>query len=317
MDLTKIEIVQDNIKLRPINIEDKDDIFREFTDAVTTYMLPTAPKSIDETIDFIESSVATMEAGLNIQLCIVDSKTDEFLGCIGLHRIDKSMPEFGIWLKKSAHGKGIGKKSIRILYDFACQNLNHKFYLYPVDERNMPSRRIPESLGGQITGHETYERAGRDPLHAVVYTIPAKRKSGMIGKAKNLYIKYKQFILFCIVGAMNTIITMAVLYVLNSVFGVNYIISSDIGYLCGVVNGYLWSTYLVFKKKKTIDNALKFIIVNIIVLGVNTALIYLFVDIIGLENPLNLGRLPAQAITICFTMVLNFTLNRLWTFKEK
>ena len=139
----------------------------------------------------------------------------------------------------------------------------------------------------------------------------------MIQKIKNLFIKYKQFILFCCVGAANTIITMLVLYLLNSVLGVNYLLASAIGYMCGVVNGYLWSTFLVFKKKKTANNAFKFIIVNLIVLGVNTVLMYFFVDIVGLENPLNLGKLPAQALTICFTMVLNFTLNKLWTFKEK
>jgi len=136
-------------------------------------------------------------------------------------------------------------------------------------------------------------------------------------KIKELFIKYKQFILFCIVGASNTIITMLVLYVLNSVLGVNYLLSSAIGYMCGVVNGYIWSTLLVFKKKKTADNAFKFIVVNLIVLGVNTALMYLFVDIVGIDNAFNLGKLPAQALTICFTMVLNFTLNKFWTFKER
>lgn len=139
----------------------------------------------------------------------------------------------------------------------------------------------------------------------------------MIQKIKDLFIKYKQFLLFCIVGASNTIITMAVLYLLNSVLGVNYLLSSAIGYMCGVINGYLWSTFLVFKKKRTADNATKFVIVNLVVLGVNTALMYLFVDVIGMENVLGLGALPAQALTICFTMVLNFTLNKFWTFKEQ
>lgn len=139
----------------------------------------------------------------------------------------------------------------------------------------------------------------------------------MTQKIKDLFIKYKQFILFSIVGAGNTIITMLVLYLLNSVLGINYLLSSAIGYMCGVVNGYLWSTFLVFKKQRTANNAIKFIIVNLIVLGVNTLLMYLFVDILGIDNVFKLGALPAQAITICFTMVLNFTLNKFWTFREK
>lgn len=106
MDLMKIQIQEENIKLRPIVLEDKDDIFKEFTTEIVTYMYPPVPKDIDETIDFIESSVATMEAGLNIQLCIKDSKTDEFLGCIGLHRIDKKYLSLEYGLKR-VHMAGV------------------------------------------------------------------------------------------------------------------------------------------------------------------------------------------------------------------
>ncbi len=137
-----------------------------------------------------------------------------------------------------------------------------------------------------------------------------------MNKIKNLILKYKQFILFCLVGVANTAIHMLVLYVLNSILGVNYLVASAIGYVCGMINGYLWSTFLVFKKKKTTSNAAKFIIVNLIALGVNQLLMYLFVSVLGMEDVLNLGKLPAQALTICFTMILNFVLNKLWTFKE-
>lgn len=175
MDLMKIQIIKDDIKLRPLSINDKEDIFKEFNEEIVTYMYPPVPKDIDETIDFIESSVATMKAGLNIQLSIVDNKTNEFLGCVGLHRIDKDVPEFGIWLKKDAHGKNIGRKSIKMLYDFACENLEHKFYEYPVDKRNIASRKIPESLGGQIYTFEIHDRPVGEPLDVIVYHIPAER----------------------------------------------------------------------------------------------------------------------------------------------
>lgn len=138
----------------------------------------------------------------------------------------------------------------------------------------------------------------------------------MMKKIKELLIKYKQFIQFCFVGASNTIITMLVLYLLEKVLGFNYLLASSIGYMCGVINGYLWSTLLVFKKKKTARNAIKFVLVNVVVLCVNLAIMYLLVDIGRLDNLLGLGAVPAQAITICFTMVLNFVLNKFWTFRE-
>lgn len=139
----------------------------------------------------------------------------------------------------------------------------------------------------------------------------------MVNKTKDLFIRYKQFILFCIVGASNTLITMFVLWLLNGKFGMNYLLASSLGYACGVFNGYFWSAFLVFKHKKTTSNAIKFVLVNLVVLGVNNLLMFLWVDILGLGNILGFGVLPAQAITICFTMVLNFLLNKFWTFKEK
>ena len=132
----------------------------------------------------------------------------------------------------------------------------------------------------------------------------------MIDKIKQLIIKYKQFILFCLVGASNTLITMGVLALLLRL-GVYYLIASPVAYICGVVNGYLWSSKLVFKKKRTVENATKFLIVNIIVLGVNTGLMWIWVDALSIREIL------AQILTICFTMPLNFILNKLWTYRSK
>lgn len=133
----------------------------------------------------------------------------------------------------------------------------------------------------------------------------------MIEFIKKMFDKYRQFILFCVVGGMNTLITMFVFWLLNQVLHVNHLIASPIGYACGVVNGYLWSTALVFKKKKTAGNAMKFILVNALVMGVNTGLMFVWVNLMGMQE------LIAQGVTILFTMVLNFTLNKLWTFREK
>ncbi|MCK5129029.1 MAG: GtrA family protein [Clostridiales bacterium] len=129
-------------------------------------------------------------------------------------------------------------------------------------------------------------------------------------KIVQVFNKYKQFILFCIVGASNTLITLGV-YTLLLQFNVPYIIASPIGYICGVFNGYLWSSKVVFKQKKTMDNATKFIIVNLFVLGVNTLLMWIWVD------NLEIHEIWAQGLTICFTMPLNFILNKIWTYRSK
>ena len=132
----------------------------------------------------------------------------------------------------------------------------------------------------------------------------------MIEKIKNLIIKHKQFLLFCLVGASNTLITLGV-YTLLLKIGVLDLIATTIGYICGIINGYLWSSKVVFKKKKTIDNAAKFVIVNLITIGVNFFLMWLWI------YQLEIHQILAQVITVCFTMPLNFILNKIWTYRSK
>jgi putative flippase GtrA len=126
--------------------------------------------------------------------------------------------------------------------------------------------------------------------------------------------KYRQFIAFCVVGAGNTVITQLVYMGLYNLAGMNTTLSSILGYGAGVLNGYLWSTLWVFRVKRDAGNFLKFVVVNLVVLGLNTLMVYLLT-----ENP---GFLPlrlhqwAQIMVTPVTLVANFLLNRIWTFRE-
>jgi RimJ/RimL family protein N-acetyltransferase len=72
------------------------------------------------------------------------------LGICGIHRIHTAKPELGIWLKQQAQGNNFGKEAICLLKNWADRNLNYEYCLYSVDQKNIPSRKIPESLGGQV-----------------------------------------------------------------------------------------------------------------------------------------------------------------------
>lgn len=141
-------IETDRLLLVPISRKYADVIFKEFTPEITTYMAPKPPEKIEDTYEFIDSALDKMAKGNNIQLVILSKTNKEFLGCVGLHHIDTKTPELGIWTKKSAHGHKYGREAITGLVDWARKNLDFDYLLYPVDKRNIPSRRIPESLGG-------------------------------------------------------------------------------------------------------------------------------------------------------------------------
>lgn len=56
-----------------------------------------------------------------------------------------------------------------------------------------------------------------------------------------------QFVRFCVVGVLNTCVTLIVIYVCKSWLGVNPYLSNAIGYICGLINSFLWNKQWVFR----------------------------------------------------------------------
>lgn len=78
-------------------------------------------------------------------------------------------------LAKDAHGKGSGKEAVRILVQWSEHSIDLDSFIYPVDRRNTPSRKIPESLGGQIFEDYKLKTPTGKILDLVVHRIPAKK----------------------------------------------------------------------------------------------------------------------------------------------
>jgi [ribosomal protein S5]-alanine N-acetyltransferase len=171
MNLMDVEITTKRLLLQAIAMQHKTEIFQEFTVEITTYMYPRSPMDISETKQFIEDSMIGLSNGYNLQLVILKKDTCEFLGCTGIHNIDTETPEFGIWLKKSAQRQGYGLETITALKQWAQENLDCEYLLYPVDKENYPSRRIPERLGGEIVKEYDKTNLSGNVLHLFEYKI--------------------------------------------------------------------------------------------------------------------------------------------------
>lgn len=120
----------------------------------------------------------------------------------------------------------------------------------------------------------------------------------------------KQFIRFCIVGAINTLISFIV-YSGLVYLGINYLISNILGYVTGLLNSFLLSKSFVFKIKRTsINTTLKFIMVYGFTLAMNTIFLFLLV------NKFLLNKYIAQVFVIGLGTMINFIGNKLWTFNR-
>lgn len=142
-----IEIVAKRIVLRPVSMEYKENICQEFTPEVTKYMPFSLRGDITMTEDFIRRSEQELQNEISLQLCVLLKNNDnEFLGCCGLHHINTKSIEIGLWLKKSAHGKGYGIETVEALIDWANKKLDFDYLFYPVGKENSASKEFRKSL---------------------------------------------------------------------------------------------------------------------------------------------------------------------------
>jgi RimJ/RimL family protein N-acetyltransferase len=172
IELVDVEIVTDRLVLRPIDLVDLEPIAREFSEEITRYMYPSAAKSRMDVAPFIADSMEGLSDNTNLQLVVV-LKDDPgiFVGCAGLHKPHTSTPEIGIWIAKDFQRQGLGPEAIEGLCAWAAEEIECDYLRYPVDRANVPSRRIPESLGGEI--EDEYDRITPDgrTLNIVEYRI--------------------------------------------------------------------------------------------------------------------------------------------------
>jgi len=171
INLEDVVIESERLKLIPTSEKFAQEIFKEFTEKITTFMHPKAPETINDIINFIKTSLEKMKKGEELQVVILDKITNEFLGHGGVSKLNTDTPEPGIWIKKGAHGHKYGREAVTALVEWAKKNLKYKYIMYPVDRKNIPSRKIAESLGGVIEAEYKEKNMSGNILDKVEYRI--------------------------------------------------------------------------------------------------------------------------------------------------
>lgn len=161
--------------------------------------------------------------------------------------------------------------------------------------------------------------------------------NGMENKTRKEGKSFIQLIKFALVGASNTLVDMIVntglSYVLGLIFTGGWIVyvSKTVGYCCGIINSYVLNSGWTFREERRRDRreVISFIAVNIIVLLISFGLIYLFKNVMHLNDWWMSRGLPDWLVKIvggdlfcsllatCICIPVNFILNKLFVFKGK
>lgn len=177
MALSEVRIESGRVLLVPMHAGFTAAMFETFDARIALYMNPKPSDTVEEMGQFVSESMAGLAAGTDLQMLILSRSDEAFLGCIGLHQADRPDPEMGIWLKEAVHGRGLGREAAGALVAWAGAQGRFECIRYPVDRRNLASRKIPEAHGGVVVREfRVVNRSGFE-LELVEYRIPLPPKA--------------------------------------------------------------------------------------------------------------------------------------------
>lgn len=130
-----------------------------------------------------------------------------------------------------------------------------------------------------------------------------------------------QFIKFGFVGGINTVLSLAIYYLFLRINPEWYLLGNMVGFVVATLNAYLWNSRFVFSGKTSSQKSEKMLpqkwakliktyISYGISLGLGTALLYFWVQVIGISKAI------APAVNLVITIPLNFCMNKFWVYKR-
>jgi len=119
----------------------------------------------------------------------------------------------------------------------------------------------------------------------------------------------KEFVRFLLVGAVNTLLSLAVFVVLSRF--VSYPYAYTFAYAVGIISSYFLNVNFVFKERISLAGFLKFPMVYLLQYGLGMMLMWLFVGTMGLTP--NFAMVAVIGISIPIT----FSLSRLIIKREQ
>jgi putative flippase GtrA len=118
----------------------------------------------------------------------------------------------------------------------------------------------------------------------------------------------RQWLRFTAVGAANTLLSWSV-YALLASLGVQYLLASSVAFLLGALNSFTLNRRWTFRSRaQRVPEGLRFAAVQVVGLALDLALMYVLVDLAGVDH------LIAQALSFPPASAVTFLLSRQWAF---
>lgn len=126
------------------------------------------------------------------------------------------------------------------------------------------------------------------------------------------YKRYKIFWKYCLGGGTALIVDVGLLYVFTEFFGIWYLFSATLSFVCSAVYNYTFQKAITFKNKNKnyLKQFLSFVVIALVGLAINNTLLYIEVE------RFKIWYVLAKIIAAAIVLVWNFLANKFFTFKE-
>ncbi|MBQ8124304.1 MAG: GtrA family protein [Kiritimatiellae bacterium] len=126
-----------------------------------------------------------------------------------------------------------------------------------------------------------------------------------------MFEKYRQLIVYCIIGCTGATFDFLVYAILTNAMGMHYQIANFLSVSFGIINNFFWNCYFNFKTKDRILRRLaSFYSVGMFGWALSAGSLWLLIAVMGLNT------LVAKLGTIFFVTVVQFCLNKFITFRK-
>ena len=149
-------------------------------------------------------------------------------------------------------------------------------------------------------------------------TSHRKVEKQMIEKAKALYVKYEEIMVYLIVGVLNTLVSWAAWFlcaytILDAEVVWQNGTLSVIQWVVGVVFGYVMNRKYVFKSQdsRIMKEFLQFSGGRIFTLALDAAMMVLLVNILGVD------KVVSRLLVAVLVMIGNYFISKFFVFKKK
>ena len=121
-----------------------------------------------------EDALAFVSRAAEGSFAIVDARTGELLGSIGVRPVGDGIGQIGYWVTREARGRGVATRALRMISEWAFETLELARLQLITQPENLASERVAEKAGYQREGFlRAYaELKGRRPDFHMYSLLP-------------------------------------------------------------------------------------------------------------------------------------------------